>query len=275
MTELTGQLRAAVWWLVPLVLLALVIGWETGWGKAFVRHPAPAEPIAPKPVAASVLPEYTIPGGASAHTDMVQRTLFNPTRRPAPPVPEVAASKMQRGQFALTGTLVIDGKSTAFLKELQGNRSRRVLAGDNLNGMLVAEVKPDRVRLSLGDESEELFLKVGTNPRATVQPAVPAVAAAPAAVPGQPVAVPGAQPVAPPAEATAVAPAAEATQTLAERRRAARAAALEQQQQVQGNQPAPTPAPAPTGSPAPGTVDPRWNQLEAYGARGGRVPTSR
>src|SRR5262245_49118417 len=80
MDDLPGQLRAALWWLVPLALIALLIGWETGWGKAFVRHPAPAEPIEPKPVVASLLPDYTIAGGAAAHTEMVQRTLFNPTR---------------------------------------------------------------------------------------------------------------------------------------------------------------------------------------------------
>jgi hypothetical protein len=244
MNDLAGQLRAALWWLVPLVLLALVIGWETGWGKAFVHHPAPPEPLAPKPVVASVLPEYAIAGGAAAHNEMVQRTLFNPTRRPAPAMAEVAAGRMQRGQFALTGTLVIDGKSTAFLRELQGNKPRKVLAGDKINGMVVAEVKSDRVRLMLGDESEELLLKVGTNPRPTTQPAAPVVATAP----------PGAQPVPVPAAAAApVAPQAEPTQTLAERRRAARAAALEQQQQAQGNQAAPAAA-----TPS----NPQVNQLE-------------
>ena len=254
MTELTGQLRAAVWWLVPLVLLAIIIGWETGWGKAFVRHPAPAEPIAPKPAVASLLPEYTITGGAAAHTEMVQRTLFNPTRRPAPAAPEPAAGRMQRGQFALTGTLVIDGKSTAFLREIQGNKAQRVLAGDKINGMLVAEVKPDRVRLTMGDESEELLLKVGTNPRPTLQPTAPPVATAvPAGVP--PGAVP--PPVAVPS-GTTVAPAQPPTQTLAERRRAARAAALDQQQQAQqaqGTEAAPAAA-------TPNTGTQQFNQLE-------------
>ena len=251
MNDLTGQLRAAVWWLVPLALIALVIGWETDWGDAFVRHPAPAEPIVPKPVVASLLPDYAIAGGAAAHTDMVQRTLFNPTRRPAPAAPDAAAERMKRGQFALTGTLVIDGKSTAYLKELQGNKSRRVLAGDKVNGMVVAEVKPDRVRLTLGDESEELLLKVGTNPRPTVQPALPAVAtAAPAAAP------PGATAVNVPATPAAAAVQAEPTQTLAERRRAARAAALEQAQQPPANPGAAPVAPAATS----GATDPRWNQ---------------
>ena len=250
MNDFAQQLRGALWWLLPLVALALVIGWESGWGKAFVRHPAPAEAITPKPVVASLLPDYAISGGAAAHTEMVQRTLFNPTRRPAPAAPEAGAGRMQRGQFALTGTLVIDGKSTAYLRELQGNKPRRVLAGDKVNGMLVAEVKPDRVRLTLGDESEELLLKVGTNPKPTALPA-PAVAAAPgAAVP------PAAQPAATPAAAVA-APAGvqpTPTQTLAERRRAARAAALDQQQQAQGNEAAPTAAPS--------GADPRSNPLE-------------
>jgi len=263
MTDLSGQLRAALWWLVPLVALALVIGWETGWGRAFVRHPEPAEPITPKPVVASLLPEYTIAGGPAAHPEMVQRTLFNPTRRPAPAAPEVAAGRLQRGQFALTGTLVIDGKSTAFLKEVQGNRSRRVLAGDKVNGMVVAEVRPDRVKLTLGDESEELLLKVVSNPRPTVQPAVPAAppvaVAAPAAAPAaaQAAATPGVTPAA----------ASDVTQTLAERRRAARAAALEQQQ-APGAQVAPAAPPAPAAAPATtppaaatgGAIEPRWNQ---------------
>jgi len=202
------------------VVLALVVGWETGWGKALTRRPAPAEPIAPQPVVASLLPEYSIPGGPAGHPEMVQRTLFNPTRRPAPAAPEATAGRLQRGQFALTGTLMIDGKSTAFLREVQGNKPRRVLAGDKINGMVVAEVRPDRVRLTLGDESEELLLKVGTNPRPTAQPAAPVTAA-----------------VAPPpsAQAAAAAPGAtpaavEPAQTLAERRRAARAAAMQQQQ---------------------------------------------
>jgi hypothetical protein len=184
MTDLTGQLRAALWWLVPLVVLALVIGWETGWGKAFVRHPAAAEPIAPKPVVASVLPDYASPAARRRTPRWSSERCSIRRGRPAPVAPTVEAGRMQRGQFALTGTLVIDGKSTAYLRELQGNKSRRVLAGDKVNGMVVAEVRPDRVRLTMGDESEDLLLKVGTNPRPTAQPAAPVVAAVPGGTPG-------------------------------------------------------------------------------------------
>ena len=55
---------------------------------------------------------------------------------------------MKRGQFALTGTLLIDGKNTAFLRELAGNKSRRVQAGETINGMRVTDVKADRVVLA-------------------------------------------------------------------------------------------------------------------------------
>ena len=79
---------------------------------------------------------------------------------------------MQRGQFALAGTLMVDGKATAFLREVQGGKSRRVTQGESINGMTVVEIKPDRVKLALGDESEELPLKIAKGPRTTVQPVV-------------------------------------------------------------------------------------------------------
>jgi hypothetical protein len=210
--------------------------------------------MAPKPVVASLLPEYAIVGGAAGHTEMVQRTLFNPTRRPAPVAPEAGTARLQRGQFALTGTLVIDGKSTAYLKEVSGNKARRVLAGERINGMLVAEVSPDRVRLTLGDESEVLTLKVATNPRPTAPPAAPTTAAvAPPPAPGT-----AAQP--PVAQTAAPAGTSDAAQTLAERRRAARAAAASDAAAQQPAAGAAAAVPAP-GSP-PAGVDPRWGQMD-------------
>lgn len=252
MTDLSARFRASSWWLLPLAVLLVVIGWETGWGSAFERRPAPAEPIAPKPVVASLLPEYAIVGGVAGHTEMIQRTLFNPTRRPAPAAADVGAARLQRGQFALTGTLVVDGKSTAFLREVAGNKSRRVLAGEKINGMLVAEVKADRVRLTLGDESEELTLKVAANPR-------PTVAAAPAAVPATASALPP-PPVPPVGLVVAPAGTADAAQTLAERRRAARAAATADVPAAAAAATAAAAAVAP-GAAVP-AVDPRWGQMD-------------
>ena len=84
-----------------------------------------------KPVVASLLPEYAIAGGArraharrSSARCSIRRAGRRRSRgaRPAP-------TRLQRGQFALTGTMIVDGKSTAFLREVAGGKSRRVQAG--------------------------------------------------------------------------------------------------------------------------------------------------
>jgi len=266
MNELGSRLRAALWWLAPLLVATALIAWETDLGRAIRKLPAPEEPIAARPVITSLLPEYTIAGGTAARPDTVARTVFNPTRRPAPvALAEQAKPRLQRGQFALTGTMVIGGKNTAFLREMAGGKSRRVLQGDTVNGILVAEVKADRVRLALGDESEELVLRVVTNPRPTVQPAAPAATPA-AAPPPTAAAVPA---VAADSAGTAAGTAADAS--LAERRRAARAAqaAVQAQTSTPDGNPIPTPAPAPVQSaPAAAAVaapatppDPRWADM--------------
>ena len=263
--ELRTRVRAALWWLVPLLVAVALVAWETDFGRAIRRLPPPEEPVAARPVVASLLPEFAIDGGVAARADTVQRTLFNPTRRPAPVLlVDPSKARLQRGQFALTGTMVIGGKNTAFLKETAGGKSRRVLQGDTINGILIADVKPDRVRLALGDESEELVLRVATNPRPTTQPAAPGAPPAPGAAP----------PPAPPAAGSAAPAASNADASLAERRRAARAA--QAAAQAQGSTPdanaaappappaaAPAvPAAAATGAaaaaPAP---DPRWNDV--------------
>jgi hypothetical protein len=260
MNDLTVALRTSAWWLVPLIALLVLLGLETDWGQALRTTPPAAEPIPPKPVVMALLPEFEMRGGIQARSETVERTLFNPTRRPAPPVAaEAAKPRIQRGQFTLTGTLLLDGKSTAFLRENAGGKSRRVQQGEQVNGMTVAEVQPDRVKLTLGDESEELTLKVALNPKPTVQPAAPA--APPAQVPPQAqAAAQGAgQPAGAQARPAGTQPGAPA-QSLAERREAARAAAAAAAAAQQGNAPA-QPAAAPAVSP-PTNPDPGWAAME-------------
>jgi hypothetical protein len=229
MSALASRWRVWAIWLAPFAVLALVIGWETDWLRAFSRVPAPELPPTPVPVSVALLPDYQIPGGAEALKDTTERTLFNPTRRPAPTaLADATRSQMRRGQFQLTGTTVFGDKGIAYLKETAGGKARSVKKGETINGMLVADVRPDRVKFTVGDESEELLLKVAAGPKTTIQPAVPGAAAPGGAPPAT-----GAQPAAP-AVAQALGAAgvgananANATGTplsLAERRRAARAA---------------------------------------------------
>jgi hypothetical protein len=178
-----GRLRAWAVWLVPAVALALLIGWETDWGRQIVRVPAVPPAAAPKPVAAEVLPDYTIEGGLPAHAETVQRTLFNATRRPAP---ELAAAdgprQIARGRFQLMGTTVTSERKIAFLKDLGGGKTRVVREGEEIDGMKVSLVTADRVTFTAGDDSEELLLKVAPGPKTTVAVAPPP-AGAPAAAP--------------------------------------------------------------------------------------------
>src|SRR5581483_1369744 len=179
--------RDLAWWLAPLVaLLALA---ASMMDMAHGADAPAAQAAVAKPVVPELLPEYNIGGGPESRSETVNRTLFNPTRRPAPtPVQEAPKAQMQRGQFVLTGTTVVDGKATAFLREVKTGKSRRVTQGESLNGMSVTEVKPDRVKLTMGDESEEVTLKVIANPRSTPgAPPPPMVAGgAPAGSPGAP-----------------------------------------------------------------------------------------
>jgi hypothetical protein len=251
MREATALARGLMVWLVPFAIVVAALGIETDWGRS-VSHEAPGPAAsAVQPVSVALLPEYRIDGGLDARKETVDRVLFNPTRRPAPPATQTAgASTMKRGLYTLTGTTVVGNVATAFLREVNGGKSRSVRKGETLDGMLVADVAPDHVRLKQGDDVEDLQLKIAAGPRTTVQPVV--AAPAPAA-PGQPgvaqpgVAQPGVagpaaggsgtatagrpqtRPVAPPPVAAPATPRASGSTSvsdlLAERRRAARAAA--------------------------------------------------
>ncbi len=243
MNGLDPRIRGWLVWLLPFVVLAGVIAWEADWGRKWRHVPSVDAATVPQPVVVAVLPEYTPAATPAAQHDFVDRTLFNPTRRPAPAAPaEGGKKRLQSGQFVLTGTLIVDGKATAFLRENAGGKSRRVAQGDQINGMLVADVKPDRV----------MVLKIATGPKTTTQPV--------AAVPG----APGA-----PGVGGGTAQGAPTTaDVLAERRRAQQAAEAAAnraaaRQSVLNAPPAGAFAPPAGAQSATGAVDPRWAESDA------------
>lgn len=273
MSALTSNVRTWILWVLPFAALGALIGWQTDWGRAWKRMPPAATVVAPQPVAAVVLPEYRPQATPESHRDIVERALFNPTRRPAPAaVAEVAKPRLQRGQFALAGTLMVDGKATAYLRENAGGKSRRVGKGETINGMVVSEITADRVRLTLGDESEDLTLKVAVGPKTTIQPAV---AVAPAGSPGA-MGGPGAPGGQPPGTAARPPTPQDVASILAERRRVAReaeaaaaarnAAAAGQPQAnpptVRSNMVDPAAAvPGAAAAPPAAVVDPQWGSV--------------
>lgn len=259
MNSLDSRVRTWIIWALPFLVIALLIGWETEWGERLTRVPALDAAVTPQPVNVALMPEYKVDGGVEGNRETVERTLFNPTRRPAPPsIATAARQTMPKGKFLLTGTLVVDKKATAFLKEVNGGRSRRVQQGEMIDGMLVAEVRADRVKLTLNDETEEIVLKVAAGPKSTVQPVpAPNVPGQPGQ-PGGPVAGAAPQQVPQPGSAGAQAPAQDVADVLANRRRAARAAEAQNQN---SNQTPAAPQAAPATRATPAAPDPAWNEV--------------
>ena len=172
---------ARVWWGVPLIALAALVAWEMQRGKALdARLAAPPAVIADSVVVA-LLPEYRLAGEAAALDQTVSRPLFTPTRKPAPP-PGAAAPQMPVRRYLLLGTTLSQEGRFAFLKDAAGPRSRLVRKGDQIDGVMVVEIEPDRVRLAAGGQAEEVLLK-GFSGQRPAAPAAPVQAVASAIAP--------------------------------------------------------------------------------------------
>jgi hypothetical protein len=267
-----------IFWLATLGAVVALIGWETDWGRGLTRAPVVPDVAAPAPVTLALLPDSRDEDGVQSRQQTVERPVFVPTRRPAPPAvqaaQEAAKPRMQKGQFVLTGTAVVEHKSVAFLRESAGGKSRSVRVGETINGLVVAEVKPDRVKLTMGEDSEELLLKVAAGPRTTIQPVQPAAPVTPGGpAPGQPggPAAGGGVPAAAgpggggPAQAPGAQPGVgDAEASLLERRRAARAAQAAAEAAARAGQavpPALPTAPNTTTPATPAATDPAWAEV--------------
>ena len=180
-----------LWWVPFAIALVAVIGWETNWGESLYTPPevSPAPPA--RALSPSLLPEYKATVEPEAYAEVVDRPLFSPSRRPAPPppIPEPPKPVMQTGQYTLTGTVQVGDKLYAFLRGTRDGKGIRAAQGDLLaGGITLAKVEPGRIVLSQYDSQEEVRLNVSKSTRTT--PAAP-----PPPQPGQP-GMPGQPPVA-------------------------------------------------------------------------------
>ena len=84
MSAAMDRWRSRLWWLAPVLALGVLLGAELGWGRRVHRLPEPGPALEARPVTPALLPEYKIEGGLAGRAETVSRSLFNPTRRPAP-----------------------------------------------------------------------------------------------------------------------------------------------------------------------------------------------
>jgi hypothetical protein len=143
------------------ILLAIVIGFEAGFGASLrdALRPAGAKPALPTD--AKLLPPLVATAVEQAYPETTTRPLFTPTRRPAP---EIAAAPPQptivKGQFVLAGVIAVGDNRVAMLREKSNNRIHRVERGKEVNGMKVADIQPEQVTLAVGTEQEVINLSV-------------------------------------------------------------------------------------------------------------------
>ena len=209
------------------VALLVALGIETEWGAAFTAPPLQSRSGTVKQDATSVLPDFRLGSEASAYSQIVERPLLNPSRKPAPTqlvtaAPEPPKPQVRRGLYQLIGITDLGAVKIAQLREVASNRVKSVREGDQLQEMTVAKVESTQVTLAFQGETDVIELaKFTASGRVPQPPVPPMVATAPP------------QPVAPVAAATPQIPASPIpaqpivdVARLLEMRRAARAAGV-------------------------------------------------
>ena len=167
-------------WLILIIGLGSGIGIESDWGRQMQSRVSETVATSTQFSMPALTEPFQLPA-PEEFLDITARPLFVVTRRPAPasPPPEPPKPSMQKGQFVLTGTIVVAEGKFAFLLEKAGNKRWSVAEGKQINGIMVKEVTKERVVLSQYDDTEVLVLKA--NPTPPVPPATGSVAPVPPA----------------------------------------------------------------------------------------------
>jgi len=184
---------------VVATILVVVLGLEFAAGAKLSERVAARGAPPAAPVTAKLLPSVAAVNPDQEYAETGNRPLFTPTRRPAPSAVAAAQpSAMAKGQYTLTGVTIVGPLKIALLREKSSGRVIRVEEGKDLNGITVAQVDPEQVKLTQGGDQEVVQLLVTKGgPQAPPPPAAAAAAGPFAPVAGPPpVPAPGANPIA-------------------------------------------------------------------------------
>ncbi len=171
------------------LILGGVIYLELSFGPS--HRAASPIPIAPGPPEPAVL-LVADPGFAMKPPDdfseIAQRPLFIPSRRPLPPDtepprPSPGPRKAKRHRFTLKGVVIVADERMAVLQRRRSRTVLRVVEGQQIDGWLVEAIMPDRVVLRQGEMTEVVALRDIFNApsRAKVRTVAPGTPTAPAA----------------------------------------------------------------------------------------------
>ena len=170
-TAAVGLLAYSVW--SGDIVLPMVPPFDAAKDKAAVIRPAPAAADAPmaRPVAA-LNPLSGL--NAEAFTAIVERPLFNPTRRPAPPpAPEVepvvelseepppavaAEPEVKPEDFSLLAITSVDGTATALVRWNPTNQVYQVKQGQPVSDWQLLKI--GALDVTLGRDGKTLQLKL-------------------------------------------------------------------------------------------------------------------
>lgn len=160
-------------WVLVNALLALAIGRELGWGEK-LHPPMPVPVVHPSaPVEVALYPDFRLPAREKAYALTLERPLFVPSRReapPAPPPPPPPPPTMQKGQFQLLGTIITDEMRIAIVKEISSGKERQIVQGFTINGLQLGMVEADRIVFTQYEDQEEIRLKIQRSSQPVAKP---------------------------------------------------------------------------------------------------------
>ena len=205
------------------IALAIGLGFETDWGAGLMSQTPTSRSVTGKHDVASVLPDFRLGSEPGMYSQIVEKPLLNPSRKPAPTQAVAAATEppkpqIRRGLYQLVGVTDLGSVKIAQVREVASNRIKSVREGDQLQELTVKKVSASQLVLAFQGDTDVVelpkFTASGRVPQPAPPPAppppTPVAASTPAATPPpqpQPVSVPTAAvnaAGAPPGERSAV-----------------------------------------------------------------------
>jgi len=154
-------------------LLAGIMAFEIMFGPFMPERPPASSARAEKPVESLSNTPLQNPA-ISTFAEIVERSLFIQSRRPAPKKDtKVAEAAAKPETFELIGVIISPAGHMALLRTLATSEIVRAVEGQTVGGWEVRTINPTEIILQQGDDSQALKINDATAPPAAKNPAAP------------------------------------------------------------------------------------------------------